>query len=395
MILNVKSIYFQACLGLILAVGLACGGSGKAASDTPPSPTGGTMNVRLVDAPSPQFQEINLNIQKVEIHQSGSASGSGWITLGTPNRTINLLTLTGGISETLVAGASLPPGQYEQMRLLLGTGNTVKLQDGSTADLTVPSGLQSGVKLPGSFTVMAGTTSDIFIDFDAAHSIQLKAAGASSQFILRPVVKAFDKTVTGSISGTLMVSGTGAPLVGATVFAETYDNAGNISVVRAVTTSASGTYSLDLLPTGSSYFVVSQPVSAGVAYDAQSSAAIALTTSSPTFQFNTAFTAAGGIGSVSGTITPAASADQSDEIHLMQTLSTGGTGQANLIIRSGLAIISNPETYTFEAVPTGNYAVVDIRTTLDATGTATTQRSPLSATFSVLAGLVASVGISL
>ncbi len=44
----------------------------------------------------------------------------------------------------------------------------------------------------GSFIVAAGTTSDVFIDFDAAHSIQLKTAGSSSQFILRPVVKAFD-----------------------------------------------------------------------------------------------------------------------------------------------------------------------------------------------------------
>lgn len=241
---------------------------------------------------------------------------------------------------------------------------------------------------------MAGTTSDVFIDFDAAHSIQLKTTGASSQFILRPVVKAFDKAVTGSISGTLTVSGTGVPLVGTTVFAETNDDAGNIFIARAGTTSANGTYTLDLLPLGKSYFIVSQPVSAGVAYDAQSSAAIALTTSSPTFQFNTAFTAAVGIGSVSGTITPTASADQSDEIHLMQIVSTGGTGQANLIIRSGLAVVSNPETYTFEAVPTGNYTVVDIRATLDATGTATIQRSPLSAAFSVLAGLVASVGIS-
>lgn len=394
MILNMKSICFQAGLGLMLAAGLACGGSGKAAADIPPSPSGGTMNVRLVDAPSSQFKEINLNIQKVEIHQSGSASGSGWLTLGTPNRTVNLLTLTGGVSETLVAGASLPPGQYEQMRLLLGTGNTVKLQDGTSAELTVPSGIQSGLKLPGAFTVAAGTTSDIFIDFDAAHSIQLKAAGASSQFILRPVVKAFDKAVTGSISGTLTVGGTGAPLAGATVFAETYDSAGNIAVARAVTTSANGTYTLDLLPTGSSYFVVSQPVSGGVSYNAQSSAALALTTSSPTLKFSAAFVAAAGTGNVSGIITPAASADQSDEIHLLQTLSTGGSGQANLIIRTELATVSASETYIFDGVPAGNYTVLDLRTTLDAAGNATVQRSPLSAAFSVVAGLVASVGIS-
>lgn len=392
---NQKHLCLQAGWGLVLLASLACGGSsGMATLNTPPQSTAGTMSVRMVDDPASQFQEINLNIQKVEIHQSGSASGSGWVTLGTPNKTVNLLTLTGGVSETLAAGASIAPGQYEQMRLVLGTGNSVKLQDGTTAALTVPSGIQSGLKLPGNFTVVAGTTSDVFIDFDAAHSIQLKAAGGSSQFILRPVVKAFDKAVTGSISGTLTVSGSGAPLAGAAVFAETYDDAGNISIARAAATSASGAYTLDLLPIGKSYFIVSQPVAGGVSYDAQASAAIAVTASSPVLQFNAEFKAAAGTGNVAGTITPAASADQSDAIDLMQNLSAGGGGPTNLIIRDSQATVSASETYTFEAVPAGNFTVVDIRTTLDAAGTATIQRSPLSAAFSVLAGLVVSVGIS-
>lgn len=394
MVANLKSLSLQAGLSLLLFGLLACGGSASAPSSSPPSATEGTMRVRLVDAPSLQFQEININVQKVEIHQSGSAGESGWITLGTPNRTVNLLTLTGGISETLVAGASLPPGQYEQMRLLLGAGNTVKLQDGTIAALTVPSGLQSGLKFPGSFTVLAGTTSDVFIDFDAAHSIQLKAAGASSQYILRPVVKAYDKAVTGSISGTFTDAATGAPLAGVSVFAETYDDLGNIFIAHAASTSASGTYTLDLLPMGKSFFVVSQPVSGGKSYNAQSSASITLTTASPVLIFNAAFTAATGAGSVSGTITPTASTDQSDVIELRQTLPAGSGGPVNLIIRNDMAMVSVLETYSFEAVPVGNYAVQGVRTTLDAAGSATIQRSILSATFPVTAGLAASVGIS-
>lgn len=352
------------------------------------------MNVRLVDGPTEQFKAINLNIQKVEIHASGSAGESGWITLGTPNKTVDLLSLRGGVSETLAAGATLPAGHYQQMRLLLGAGNTVTLQDGTTVALKVPSGLQSGVKLPGSFIVAAGTTSDVFIDFDAAHSIQLKVTGASSQYILRPTIRAVDRAVTGSISGTLTVSGSGAALAGVSVFAETYDDAGNISIIRAGSTSATGTYTLDLLPIGKSYFIVSQPVSGGVSYNAQSSAAIALTAASPTPSFSTAFTVATGVGGVSGAITPMASLDQSDMVYLMQTLSTGGSGQANLIVRSDMAHVSATETYTFEAVPVGNYSVLGVRTTLNATGSTTMQRSPLSATFSVLAGVSSSVGIS-
>ena len=111
-------VTFVAGLGLILLV--ACGGSSSSSGS-------GAMNVHLVDGPISGYQEINVNIQSVEI--SGS---NGWITLGTPNKTLNLLTLTGGVSETLASGATLPAGHYQQMRLILGSGNTVKLADGSS-----------------------------------------------------------------------------------------------------------------------------------------------------------------------------------------------------------------------------------------------------------------------
>ncbi|NTW87488.1 MAG: DUF4382 domain-containing protein, partial [Holophagaceae bacterium] len=75
------------------------------------------MNVHLVDGPLSGYQELNVHILSVEILGSG-----GWITLGTPDRTINLLRLVGGVEESLVNGATLPTGHYGQMRLVLGAG---------------------------------------------------------------------------------------------------------------------------------------------------------------------------------------------------------------------------------------------------------------------------------
>ncbi len=88
----------------------------------------GTINVKLVDGPISGYQQINLNIQKVEI-----AGESGWITLGEPNKTFDLLTLTGGVTATLVNGQTIPAGHYTQMRLVLGSGNTIMLADGTVA----------------------------------------------------------------------------------------------------------------------------------------------------------------------------------------------------------------------------------------------------------------------
>ena len=186
---------FPTLAGLGLALLMACSGSSSGSGGTVAS---GSMNVHLVDGPIAGYQEINVNIQTVEI-----ASGSGWITLGTPNKTLNLLNLVGGVDETLVAGATLPAGHYGQMRLVLGSGNTVKLADGTVEPLKVPSGMQSGIKLIVNFDVAAGTTKDVWIDFDAAHSIQVVMAGMSGQYLLRPTCWAFDKTATGSIHGTL------------------------------------------------------------------------------------------------------------------------------------------------------------------------------------------------
>ena len=145
----------------------------------------GAMSVHLVDAPG-DYLHLDLDVQTVEIQ---SAAG-GWITLGHPNKVIDLLSLVGGVSETLANGASLPAGHYGQLRLVLGTDNTVTLPDGSVQPLKVPSGSQSGLKLPVSFDVQAGTTKDVFIDFDAAHSIQVVQAGMSGQYLLRPTIMA-------------------------------------------------------------------------------------------------------------------------------------------------------------------------------------------------------------
>ncbi|HJU84622.1 MAG TPA: DUF4382 domain-containing protein, partial [Holophagaceae bacterium] len=288
-----------------LGLFLGCGSSGSGGGS-------GSMNVHLVDGPINGYTAINLNIQKLEIN-----GPDGWVTLSTPNKTVNLLSLTGGVSETLAAGVSLPVGHYGQMRLVLGSGNTVTLSDGSTVDLTTPSGMQSGIKLVVSFDVQAGTTEDVFIDFDAAHSIQVVQTGASNKYILRPTLWAFDQVVTGSISGTLTDSVSGSALAGATVYAETLDGSGNPAIARTVVTDASGHYTLDLLPVGGTYFVVSQPLVGGAAYDAQASQGFSITSGGAVFTFNGAFTAATATGGVGGSFATAASTDQSDTVDLI------------------------------------------------------------------------------
>ena len=349
------------------------------------------MNVHLVDGPIAGYQEINVHIQSVEISGNG-----GWITLGSPNKTINLLNLVGGVDETLAAGATLPAGHYGQMRLLLGPGNTVKLSDGTIQPLTVPSGLQSGIKLVVSFDVAAGTTKDVWIDFDAAHSIQVVQAGASGQYILRPTVWAFDRLVTGSIHGVLTDAANAAPLVGATVYAEALDGSGNALLARTTTTDVNGAYALDLLPVGVTYHVVSQPMTASTtptAYDAKASDGFALSAGTSVFTYSAAFTANPATGGVSGAITPMATSSQSDWVQLLQSLSTS-TGSHAFIVRTAMAAVgTSTETYGFTPVPAGSYIVQAVRNTSNPDGTATLSTSAIQpATVTAGATVTANLG---
>ncbi len=367
-------------LGTGLALLLACGGNSGMA----------TINVKLLDGPITGYKEINLNIQKVEI-----AGESGWITLGEPKQTFDLLSLTGGVSATLVDGKTIPAGHYTQMRLVLGSGNTIMLADNTIVDLKVPSGMQSGIKLLVNFDVQPGTTKDVVIDFVAAHSIQVVQTGASAKYILRPTIHVVtDFLATGSISGKF-TDGSGAPLAGAEVTAQVLNSPDNPGVVRMTNTGADGSYTLDLLPAGGTYYVVAQPLVGGHAYAAQASGAFTISSASPTFVYNATFTIAPATGSVHGTITPTAGANQHDVVDLLQTLAPGGSGSATFVVHSDVATVAATETYDFgppvsPPVPTGTYFNRASRYTDESI----TSTISIGASFLVTAGMTTTVDLA-
>jgi hypothetical protein len=358
---------FVPALAAAAAVLAACSSS----SSSSPADQG-RLNVRLVDAPSPGYLEVNVDVRSVEI-----ATADGWTTLGTPNRVINLLALTGGVSATLVDGATLPAGTYGQLRLVLGPNNSVKLDDQSVHDLKVPSGQQSGLKLTVHFEVRPGTTADVYIDFDAHKSVFVHAAGNSGKYILRPTVRAFWQLETGSIAGTLTDEGTAAPLPGTTVTAQSLAT-GSPAIVRSTLTDELGHYVLDLLPLGAPLHVVAQPVVAGTGegastvYAARASAPITLTATAPTAAYDAAFAEAFASGAIGGAITPVAVLPEVDTVEAWLDLDAGGTVSA-FVVRTAAAVVeAGVETYAMPdlpvADPSSTYTVMARRRGLDPSG---------------------------
>lgn len=137
----------------------------------------GNLRLYLTDDAHEEFDEIRVNIAKVEIHKSpkndsdgeGEESGS-WITLAEALDSIDLLELQNDVT-TVLKDAALEEGHYSQIRLI--TDGAVLVREGQDdIELKIPSGEQSGIKLNLGLTVEEGKTYGVVLDYDAGKSIK-------------------------------------------------------------------------------------------------------------------------------------------------------------------------------------------------------------------------------
>ena len=97
-----------------------------------------TMSVYLVDAPA-AYDKVYLDIQSVQVKVSTDASENDWQTLNIGRKGIyNLLDFKNGL-DTLLGTIVLPAGRINQIRLVLGTNNSVVIA-GVVYPLSTPSG---------------------------------------------------------------------------------------------------------------------------------------------------------------------------------------------------------------------------------------------------------------
>jgi len=174
---------------------LACTLFGCSDDDNGSEPKFGTINMSMTDAPA-DVDAINLVIRGVSIHSGDGDDEGGWETLRTDTMDVDLFTLRNGVFLNLANGR-VPAGVYTQIRLLLDEGSTITV-DGVTYPLVIPSGLQSGYKIIGSYTVPADGLLDLALDFDAARSVHQTGSGT---WILQPTVRAMPFSSAGAIKG--------------------------------------------------------------------------------------------------------------------------------------------------------------------------------------------------
>ncbi len=216
-------IYLTIVIGFMTFFVIGCGGE-----DTKTKT--GTLSLSLTDAPAPVDYSggVWVTITKVSAHKGVGGSeneveedDSGWVEVGAPNKTYDLLDLTNcnwvelGLKELAI-------GHYTQLRLYLGDTNYVVDSSGVDEDLTVPSGYQTGIKLINGFDIEDGAITELLLDFDTSKSIVKEAS--SGKLMLNPTIKVLNVGNAPVVSGTILKLGedgiTPVPVPGAIVSAD-------------------------------------------------------------------------------------------------------------------------------------------------------------------------------
>lgn len=145
----------------------------------------GSLTVRMQDQPI-AYEEVNVEIRRVEVHYEDDNDNAheGWVTLKTQSGVYNLLELQNGVTTVLVEDEELPVGRVSQMRLILGTNNSVKI-DGLSYALQLSSQDETGLKLNLDTRIRPHDKVEILFDFDAEKSIVVEGNGA---YKLKPVL---------------------------------------------------------------------------------------------------------------------------------------------------------------------------------------------------------------
>lgn len=258
-----KCVLALSLTGLIAAFFLI--GCSNGSSSPAQAASQGTVNVTLSDPPTcrgtsvGQLAHIYVTIVDVSIHTSATAGNNdaGWVDL-TPNlsgapQQVDLLNIpTNGCFLATLGTAGVPAGTYQQIRLKLastgtpadnpcGVANCVVPASGAPSALRLSSEATTGIKIPsgqlagGKFTIGAGETKGLNIDFDGCASVLMQMG--TGQYFLKPVLHAGEvSTVNSSAIVGRLVDLDGHPILG-TAFVALEQSDGSVDrVIKQIAT---------------------------------------------------------------------------------------------------------------------------------------------------------------
>lgn len=191
---NLNRLFGLAAIPLISLFLFSCGGGGGSSTTGTVAPAGtGSVTLLVTDAPSDDFDAINLTVSQVEL-----LSDSDSVVLYSGSKTFDLLQLA-SITE-IFSVTDVPVGTYNKIRLTL-TAIELVLKDGSMEYPSLPGNGKLDLNPRGSFAISSGSRLFLQLDMDAEKSIKADKSG-NGKYQFRPVI--FVKVVTDSFDTKLV-----------------------------------------------------------------------------------------------------------------------------------------------------------------------------------------------
>lgn len=320
----------------LLAGALACGGGGCGCGEAPTS----TVGLALSGGAAEGLQAFTVAVTKVE-----ALGAAGWVEGSRKRSSVDLVALAPPASQFLDSLA-LPPATYTALRLTFESPASARLADGSTVSVAVPVALAAA---PITFSAGDIASVDLALILDPGRCLQARGGG----YALMPALLAVDRRRSGSIAGRLTESN-GQPLPGAVVSVQWFEGLGDPRIARRALTRADGTYTLDLLPFGVAQHLVSWSTAGARAFEPRATAAFTPSSAQAAFAADLVVPARPDSAAVSGTISPAASATQSDEVELTYGPVQAGSLATLFIVGAKPASVQASESYAFGPIPQGS-----------------------------------------
>jgi hypothetical protein len=188
--------------------------------DETPSKGTGKIAIHITDAPFPAdlVEQVLVTVDSIGLRYEGGECKTpegadaaefeceeGFLILLNEPVEIDLLQLRNGLTELLV-DAEIPVGKYDMVKIFVKEA-TIIVEPGTSFALKIPGGSTGGLKifLNEPVTVTEEGLAEVLLDFDLSRSFVALGNPKNKKgihgFIFKPVIRAVDVNVSGSIKG--------------------------------------------------------------------------------------------------------------------------------------------------------------------------------------------------
>jgi hypothetical protein len=172
--------------------------------------------VFITDDPFPfdTVGSVNIYVTKIEASTGFDTTNQigSWVTIATPNKAFDLLTLQQG-TKAFVGEGTIDAGKYAAIRMTIDVDkSSIKYVDGSSAVVIWPYPHAGNIVLYALVEqplAVSATGSEIVIDFDVGRSFVYNLTGGND-FLMLPTLRAVNTAATGTILGTVTRSQDGS-----------------------------------------------------------------------------------------------------------------------------------------------------------------------------------------